>query len=522
MGSGPEQSAILKSVKHLAIFLSSVILVVMPGPVLAVTNPQNSTSSVSATVLDQSFNAPVLLAPAHNATVKTARPTFSWLRPSPLPITPLNYYDFYLDGVVFAGSLADSLTSVDFYFYSATASAGTFYVTLKTDLSQGYHTWKVIAYNSAPLSASSTTRTFYVDSIPPFISVTKVDNTTLTWDTSLPASLPAGDSRYLTASVPDPVITGGVEASANFQIILVCPLNIPTCVNQIYAANLPSGLWSTQFIGLVSGLTYTIQASATDASGNSTLFPDFYLTYGTALTPTASPSAFPTLPLPSGIKPPPGLLATITPAPFENIPPATPTPPPPARVDRAWVTPQNLFYYSLLVLIILGLPLHLLMSIMGTKTPLGFIPRFLLILAYPFLRPKTARTAPFTSITIFMADRLDKPWQRTVSDIQGFFTLKSPVPENLYVLLSAVDRYWKGYLLRGTTLINSCLYPLPVSPPDRRSRLLKGVYDIRIIPLIIACLSSVLVMFIKPSYPVFIYAYLSAQYLFSEYIYPKL
>ena len=244
-----------------------VVLIVIPIPVFAVTNPQTSTSSVSATVQDQSFTAPVLLLPAHNDRLKTARPTFSWLRPSPLPITPLNHYDFYLDGAVFASGLADSLISVDFYFYSATASAGTFYVTPKTDLAQGYHTWKVIAYNNVDISATSSTRTFYLDSLPPFISVTNVDQTPLTWTTADPTTIPSVENRYLTVTTANPKVKGAVEASANFKIILVCPTNILTvCTNQEYSANLPAGLWEFTFSDLASGYTYTAKASATEGT----------------------------------------------------------------------------------------------------------------------------------------------------------------------------------------------------------------------------------------------------------------
>ena len=295
-----------------------VVLIVIPIPVFAVTNPQTSTSSVSATVQDQSFTAPVLLLPAHNDRLKTARPTFSWLRPSPLPITPLNHYDFYLDGAVFASGLADSLISVDFYFYSATASAGTFYVTPKTDLAQGYHTWKVIAYNNVDISATSSTRTFYLDSLPPFISVTNVDQTPLTWTTADPTTIPSVENRYLTVTTANPKVKGAVEASANFKIILVCPTNILTvCTNQEYSANLPAGLWEFTFSDLASGYTYTAKASATDAAGNSTLFPDFFITYGTSLTLPSDTVQRDTVALYS---------TPITPAPFSYTPPVSPHP----------------------------------------------------------------------------------------------------------------------------------------------------------------------------------------------------
>lgn len=519
------------------IILVWLLLVCFNNPVYA------STSKVSATVVDQTFNAPVLVAPTNNATINTVRPTFSWIRPTPLPASPLNHYDFYLDDAVFASGLADSLTSVDFYFYSATASAGTFYVTLKTDLAQGYHTWKVIAFNDAGTTATSETRTLYLDSYPPFISVTNVDTTTLTWTTSNPASIPDVQNRYLTVTTSGPLVKGAVEISANLQITLICPINIPSCTNQTYTTNSPSGLWEYRFSGLKSGHTYTIKVSATDAAGNSTLFPDFFITYGAQISPTAtatptitptasqtptpsvpvaSPSAFPTLPLPSTtLTPPPGLLAIITPVPFEYGPPTSPTPPPKKETPLS-ATALDLFYLFLLVLIILGLPLHLVMTIVGTQTPLAFIPKFLLILAFPFLRKKKYRTVPFSFINIFISDKLDHPWQSVVSDIKGYFSLKDPIPEKIFISLSTVGRIWKDNLFRGAIIPISCLYPIMERQLDTQGRLQKILYDTRIIPLVIACLTSITVFINRPSYPVLIYAYLSLQYLFSEYVYPKI
>lgn len=509
-----------------------------------VTEIHASTSTVSATVVDQSFNAPVLIAPAANTALNTTRPTFSWNRPSPTPSTPLNHYDLYIDNQVFAASVSDSVIYQDYYFYTASASAGVFYISLKTDLAQGTHSWKVIAVNNAGTTATSETRTFYIDSLPPFISVTKVDQKVLTWNTSIPSSIPDVQSRYLNVTTSNPLIKGGVEISSNFKITLVCPQNIPNCTNQIYTANIPSGLWEYRFSNLLSGRTYTVKASATDAGGNSTIFPDFFITYGAvvaptvkvtstptpslALTPTITPTSTisatpsPTLPFPeTTLTPPPGLLAVITPVPFAYNPPESPTPPPPKK-DTTTAQPIDLFYNFLLVLVILGLPLHLLMSIIGSETPLSFIHKFLFVLAFPFLRNKKYRTTPFTFMNIFISDKLDHPWQSVVSDIRGYFDLKSPIPENIFINLSAFGRTWKDNLYKGIAIPITCLFPIPVKQLDAHSRLLKTVYDIRTIPLAIACLTSITVFIIKPSYPVLIYIYFSLQYLFSEYVYPRI
>lgn len=506
---------------------------------------------VSATVADQAFNPPTLISPQVSEIINTSRPTFSWSRPSPLPASPLHHYDLYIDSVFFA-NISDSLVSQDYYFYTATASGGIFYVTLKTDLSQGYHTWSVTAYNDAGTSSAASARSFYIDSISPFISVTKVDTQTLSWNTSNPSSLPSYLDSFITVTTLNPVLTGGIETSSNIQIILVCPQNIPTCVNQSFVGNSPSGTWSTQFFALIPNQTYTVKITATDAASNTTAFPDFYITYGVSTTtptltpsvsptltasptplpsisptvtpevsPSASPSSFPSLPLPSGtVTPPPNLLNIITPTLFIPGPPAAPTLPP-QKTTSAPKIPKDLVYYFMIILMIFGLPLHLLMSTIGISAPIQFIFKYLLILAYPFLRKRKYQTVPFCFIEIFKSDKLDRPWQSTVSDAKGFYNLKSPIPDDLFISLSAFGRTWKENLFKGAIIPITCLYPLPVKPLNDRMKLQKAIYDIRIIPLVLALLTSTGAFIIQPSYYVLGYFYLSAQYFFSEYLYPK-
>lgn len=495
---------------------------------------------VSATVPASSFNPPTLISPLSNATLNTTRPTFSWLRPSPNPGN-LNHYDFILDGSFFA-NVADSVTTQETATYSVYRSGDTFYLTLKTDLSQGYHTWSVTAYNDGGISSASETRTFYVDSIPPFISVTRVDNQSLNWTTADASTIPPVQDRYLIVTTASPLIRGSVEQYANLQATLVCPSGLSGCSDQNFTGNIASGNWETTFTNLVPNQTYTVRISATDAASNSTVFPEFYITYSVAepaptatVTPTPTVTVTPTvtgiptptvtteptLPLPSiTATPPPGELVVITPTPFIPAVPPAPTPPPAVTRPSAALT-IDLFYLFLLILFIFGLLLHLLMAIIGTGTPLNFVPKFLWILAFPFFHRRKYQTIPFAFIDFFIADKLDKPWQSVVSDIKGFYNLKSPIPPNLFIHLTAIDRIWKDNLYKGSLIPITCLYPIPVRPIELK-RLQKTLYDWRIIPLIIALLSSITALVIKPSYETLSYVLTASLYLFSEYLYPRL
>jgi len=171
---------------------------------------------------------------------------------------------------------------------------------------------------------------------------------------------------------------------------------------------------------------------------------------------------------------------------------------------------------------VFGLPLHLLMTALGAGTPVRFACKFLLILAFPFLRKKMYQTVPFCFINIYISDKLDHPWQTVVSDINGNYRLRSPIPEKILIEISAVGRSWKDSLVKGSIIPLSCLVPLLTNPQDSRTRLLKRVYDNRVIPIIIALLTSTTAFFLKPSYFVLVYLYLTLQYLFSEYLYPKI
>lgn len=542
----------LKKSRSLKVLLALYFFFFFCQPVLATDIVTSSSSSVSATVPNFSFASPALIAPENNSVLNYTQPTFSWWRPTPNPGN-LSHYDLYIDNQFFA-NISNSLTSQDYYFYSATASANIFYVTLKTDLAQGYHNWSVTAWTDNDQSASTGDWTFYIDSQPPFISVTHIDSTTYTWNTDSPSSLPTGSNQYISVNTPNPLLKGDVEAFANFQVSLICPTAASGCTNQTWIGNFPSGHWENHFYNLATNTTYTVKLQAVDAAGNNTTFPDFYLTYGVMTTtptasitntpiptkkpsltptttptptisetvtptPTASVSGTPTINLPSAITPPPGLLNIITPAPFiPSIPVPTPPPISAKTPTRGF---QDLFTFFLIILVVIGLPLHMIMAVIGTQTPFSSIPQFLFVLAYPFFFHKKQQTVPFSFIRIFQEDKLDHPWQFILADINGYFNFKGDLPNRVLIEIHCLGRLWKNTLVKGPLLLASCLFP------NRKTKLSRGeqfsffIFDIRFIPLVLAILTSSIAIFIVPSLYLLIYLYLSLQFAYSEYLYPK-
>lgn len=509
------------------LLLSFLVFLTLGWPIHAYDLTGNGSSVVSATVPGGTvteINPPILISPENNAILSNPRESLVWKRPSPLPSTPIHHYDVYLDGEVFAASVSDSITSQTYYFYNIRRENDTFYLDMTSDYSQGYHVWKVIVYDTDGNHASTDTRTFYIDSITPFIAVKKVDRQTLNWTTADYTTIPNDNQRALSVSTADPLLTGSVEPYANMQIILMCPQNILNCHNQIYQGNYPTGDWQHRFYGLIRGLVYTVYLSATDAAGNSVIFPEFYLAYG-VVSPTPPATITPTLE--PSITPPISLTPTVTPeievppTPFIPAPPVSPTPPV-IGTPVATPAPSLFSQYWLFTLLVLGLPLHLFMTFYGTQTALLYVFRFIYILLFPFIGKKNYQTVPFTTINMYDPESLNHTWQTTISDINGNYGLKSPILDKIYVKLHHAGRIWENTIIKGNILPTSCLLPLTKAIKTTLDRLQDTSMKTRLIPLTIAILTSAYAMIISPNYYFLIYLYLSLHLTFTEYIFPKI
>lgn len=509
-----------------------IIFLISSQSVLAIDNPSTGSAVVSATVISTSFAAPILIAPINNSATNNPREPLSWKRPSPLPTTSLHHYDVYLDEQMFASSISDSITSQTYYFYTVRRTDNTFYLDFTTDLAQGYHTWRVVAYDTAGISSGTGTWTYYIDSTNPFITVQKADHQTLNWTTLDYTTIPNVNQRDLTITTSNPLLIGKVEPYANMQIILMCPTNIPAnsagrprCQNQIYQGNYPSGIWQHRFYDLIRGLVYTVYLSTTDAGGSSVIFPEFYLAYGII---TPSPTLEPTKPTasPSGEISPTPPVVTPTPEieiPFTPLPPTAPTPP--VFLTATPVSTQlKIDYLKLisLLLLVFGLPLHLFMIVYGTKTRFTLIPKLFFVIFFPFLGKKDYQTVPFATIEMFDPDKLTSSWQTKISDIKGYYSLTSPLINKIFIKISCMGRYWKNVILSGILIPQICLFPILETPQTPPNSLRHRFMIFRSLPLVVACLTSAIALIFQPNYFFLIYLYLSLHLVFTEYLYPRL
>ncbi len=507
-----------KAAAKLLIF--SFLFLISSKSAFAVNPYATKSATIKATVASISFNAPILVSPSDNSTSNNARQSLVWQRPSPLPSTPLHHYDVYLDGSVFASSVSDAITTQTYYFYTIRRVDDTFYLEMTSDFAEGYHTWKVVAYDNYGTSSSSETRTFYIDTLEPFIKLETVDHQTLNWDTTVFGSIPDINLRDLKVTTTDPLLTGKVEPYANMQIILLCPQNIPNCTNQVYLGNYPTGVWQHRFYNLVEGAVYTVYISATDTASNFTIFPEFYLAYGIS-TPALAALIMPT---PEKVEPTITVTPTpeieVPPIPFIPVPPLAPTPPIYLTATKT-AAPIPIEDWSVLVLVF-GLPLHLFMAGYGTQTSLPNIMNFLYTLFLPFLGNKTLQTIPFCTLEIFQPDKIDSTHQTAISDVNGKYSLKEPLPSNIFVKIICAGRVWKNSILTAPVFRQTCLFPVLETPETPPNRLRKHIMTYRSLPLIVAGLTSTLAMIFQPNYYYLVYLYLTLQFGFSEYIYPKI
>ncbi|HSV94686.1 MAG TPA: hypothetical protein VLH94_01755 [Spirochaetia bacterium] len=525
-------------VRQLLVFI--LFLHISSSAIFAADPYATGSAVVSATVIGTTTNAPILVSPDNNAAINTNRPSLVWKRPDPLPATPLHHYDVYLDDDLLATDISDSITSQTYYFYTIRRDNDTFYLEMTSDLDQGYHTWSVKVYDTSGTSASSETRTFYIDSIFPYILLETVDTRTLNWNTSISESIPEINNRNVLINNANPLLSGKVEPYANMVITLVCPQNIPNCQNQTYQGNYPTGIWQHRFNNLARGYIYTVSIAATDAGGNSTTFPEFYLIYGT-VTPT--PSAIITPKPTATIKPTPKISPTPTPptatisatvsptitppeptpeliTPFVPYAPPAPTPPmiPSLAPEKA-----NFFtQYWLLMLFVIGLPTHIFLTFYGAKIQFTNFFNFIFTLFFPFLGKKDYQTVPFSTIEMYNPEKLDSAWQKKVTDINGYYSLSSPLLNSIFVKITSTGRYWKNIIIKGSILPNSCLFPILEDSQITSDRLQILSMRFRSIPLFLACLTSSIGLVTQPNYFYLIYLYLSLHLVFSEYLYPKI
>ncbi len=499
----------------------------LPTAAYAVTNPQSSDEIVNSTTIpDSTVSIPHLRSPSNGFyTTNSTSLLFSWQRST--CDTGIDHYTVYRDDII----VADGITHADTQttsVYTASVDSSYVYLTFKAALSEGSHTWKVIAVGSEGNTASSETWTFTVDTTIPDIILKSVDKNTMYWATHDPTTIPPWDQRQLIVTTSDPLISGKVEANSNIKFSLSSGQTVT-----VFEAD---GNWEHRFRNLTKNVTYSVFITATDTAGNSNSFPEFTITHlqGQALkvTPTQAPtiptqpSIFPTSPPSEGgervgvPEPPPTIPEFRLPPPPPTL---TPTACPPNCEAVGRVIPG--LTRNLSPLILFGLLLHLTLTFYGAGIRLGHLPGFLYTLCFPFLGKKAYEIDPFfATVAIFDPANLSHEFFSWVSNIKGKISLEFPKSQPQIFLQLTRPGYEKQSLLLATAAIpeGTVIKLKPKDHPSRLERLKTFALNIRGLPLIIADVTSLVVLILAPSLPVAFYFGLAATLTFSEYIYPRI
>ena len=174
--------------------------------------------------------------------------------------------------------------------------------------------------------------------------------------------------------------------------------------------------------------------------------------------------------------------------------------------------------------ILFGLLLHLTMTFYGAGIHLAHLPGFLYTLCFPFLGKKAYEIDPFfATVAIFDPANLSHEFFSWVSNIKGKISLEFPNPKQIFLQLTRPG-YEKQSLLLATAAIPEGTV-IKLKPKDHLSRLERFktfTLSWRGLPLIIADLTSLVVLILAPSLPVAFYFGLALTLTYSEYIYPRL
>ena len=172
------------------------------------------------------------------------------------------------------------------------------------------------------------------------------------------------------------------------------------------------------------------------------------------------------------------------------------------------------------MLLILGLPVHLLSSSYSLGIKVSLFPKFLFVFGFPFLRSSNSQTTPFTQISLYDATKPLKKVFETLSDINGQYRLPANLPNQILVKLKSQGKDWKDQVVTKNQIISSCLYPYQKKFKTQSDQLKSFTYNnLRVIPLIVAIVSSGLALIYLRNIYTISYFYFSVQYLYSEYFY---
>ena len=263
------QAYLIKSmnVKNLAriFLLATVLSALAPQSVFAVVNPTSLPAiTVSAHVENTTPpTVPILISPVNNAFINSHYITFCFKK-STSDYSQISYYQLFINDSVVINQIPSSQTASD-----------TICVDYQTYLDDGPYTWKIRAYDSNGNLADSATWLFNVDTVPPSIIITRInENENLNLTTDVPASIP--DGLVIKTNSNYPQFIGKTESSITVLITLTGSED-----NKIYllpkTTSNSDGSFSITSDQYIPFGQYKVNILASDYAGNTAVMKEFSL-----------------------------------------------------------------------------------------------------------------------------------------------------------------------------------------------------------------------------------------------------
>ncbi|PWU22796.1 hypothetical protein C5B42_05105 [Candidatus Cerribacteria bacterium 'Amazon FNV 2010 28 9'] len=229
-----------------------------PGELLT-TNPKDRNVTVTATVGDfLPPSVPILISPEDQSTITTTLPTFIW-QPSTDNVA-VDHYQLWLDGSLLFDNIPTASTTNN--AYSLVVEDGEMKLTPKTTLSQGPHTWYVVALDTSNLSATSATWHFTISITAPPITITQVGTATVSITSTDSTTVPT-DPIQLNDN--NPTISGSTNPGTALQLTVNVPGQTPQILT--LSAN-PDGTFAFNLGTLPTDVTILFSIVGSDNVGN--------------------------------------------------------------------------------------------------------------------------------------------------------------------------------------------------------------------------------------------------------------
>ena len=281
-------------------------------------------------------SVPILIAPLDDAIVPTTQPQFVWQAAT--DNVDVTSYQLFIDGTLAIDNIF-IVGTYPLYSLSYNAILDYYYLDLGYVLTQGPHTWKIVAFDAAGNNTESTTWSFIVDSIAPTFVITQIGDETVSISAQDASTVP-GDTIELEDN--EPLLVAAGEALSTVQLTVEIPDETNLAVTVAIDA---LGNWEYQLPILPRDEEIVLNFVIIDLAGHISAIenlkiiipsPTIVIPGATATpTPTVIPSPTPTL-APGQPSP------TPAPLPIEEI---LPTPKPPIVIP--YLPPKEIIHLIL-------------------------------------------------------------------------------------------------------------------------------------------------------------------------------